>query len=226
VRDGSSTASTGELAHVHKTGVDTASDLLAQLYTDHCASLTRYARSLNRSEDQAADVVQDVFARLAEKRAVLERQRNPLAFLFSSVRNHALNRMRGERALNREMERYAADSRASCRVATNDGETSLFVQEIETWSAVVVERLPVKQRDVFRLVRYCGMSYVEVARLLGVRFSTVNTHFCRATETIASELSKLGLIDGAVRPPATRLVAQARRKMKTPVHNRRSGRVI
>jgi RNA polymerase sigma-70 factor (ECF subfamily) len=224
--EGPSTASTGEFSHAPGTGADAAGDLLAQLYTEHRESLTRYAQSLNRSEDEASEVVQDVLARVAEKRAVLARQRNPVAFLFRAVRNRALNRMRSEKVLNREIERYAADVRASCRVARNDGETSLLVQDIELWSAAIVERLPEKQRDVFRLVRFCGMSYAAVARLLDVRFSTVNTHFCRATETIASELSKLGLIDGSVRPPVTRLAAQARTKMKTRVHNRRSGRVI
>ncbi|HXB23586.1 MAG TPA: sigma-70 family RNA polymerase sigma factor [Gemmatimonadaceae bacterium] len=226
MRDDPSTASTGELAHVPRSGADAPGDLLAQLYRDHRESLTRYAQSLNRSEDEASEVVQDVFARAAEDRVALERQRNPVAFLFRAVRNRALNRMRSERVVNREIQRYAADVRASCRVARNEGETSLFVEDIESWSATIVEQLPEKQRDVFRLVRFCGMSYAAVARLLEVSFSTVNTHFCRATETIASELSKLGLIDGSVRPPATRLAAQARTKMKTRVHNRRSGRVI
>lgn len=195
-----SASSEGSLTYVSILDIPEPGELLGVLYKEHYDALTRYARSLNRSKEEAAEVVQDVFAHFVEQRDVLERQRNPVSFLFRSVRNHALNRMRGERALGRELKRYSVDSRTVRHVATNDGETALFIRDIESWCGRLIDRLPKKQRDVFRLVKLCGLSYTEVARLLRIRSSTINTHVTRATQTLASQLSELGLLDGSVRP--------------------------
>jgi RNA polymerase sigma-70 factor (ECF subfamily) len=212
----------GELVHAPETG-DAASDVLAALYATHCAPLRWYAQSLTRSEDEAAEVVQEVFAHMVVEGDLLIRQEKPVAFLFRSVRNHALNRMRGERIQDRTVARYAVDLCAQPRTAHNDGDRSVLNEEVDTWLAKLVEELPAKQREVFRLVRFSGVPYGEVARILKVQFSTVATHMMRASNTLASRLAELGLIDVSLRR-SVRLTADD--KMNGRVHNSRSRRVI
>jgi RNA polymerase sigma factor (sigma-70 family) len=154
---------------------------------------------------------------------VLIRQDSPIAFLFRSVRNHALNRMRSQRKLACAINRYAVDPRRRSRVANNDGDSSVLSEEVDTWLAKLVEELPEKQREVFRLVRFCGLPYGDVARMLKIRFSTVATHLVRASLALASQLTALGLIDGTIRRPARSAPSS---KMNDRVHNARSRRVI
>jgi RNA polymerase sigma-70 factor, ECF subfamily len=213
-----------ELAHAPGTGSE-ATDRLAELYSAHCVPLRRYAESLNHSEEEAADVVQDVFAYLAGEPEVLTEQQNPTAFLFRAVRNHALNRMRGERKLSRRIARYAADTDVKHRTAGNEGDASVLSNETDHWLNTLVDELPDRQREVFRLVRFGGLTYGEAAQLLSVRFSTVHTHMARAADTLASELDRLGLFDGTIRPPS-RSTRIARRKMKMRVHKSRPRSVI
>jgi RNA polymerase sigma-70 factor (family 1) len=214
-----------EREHGHMSEEEAINARLGELYLAYRTALVRYAQSLNHSDEDAAEVVQDVFAHMMEERHVLERQQNPVAFLFRSVRNHALNRIRGERTFNRELTEYGAYLRTTRSSIANSGEMAVLDAEIEARLAELVEQLPDKQREAFRLVRFCGVPYAEVARMLNVRFSTVATHVLRASHTLATQLDQLGLFDGSIRSPS-RSTWNARATRKMRVHKERSRRVI
>jgi RNA polymerase sigma-70 factor (ECF subfamily) len=58
----------------------------------------------------------------------------------------------------------------------------------------IVDNLPEKQREVFRLSRYEGMSHKEIAEKLNISTKTVEYHIHQSTSTIKEKLSQLGLI--------------------------------
>jgi DNA-directed RNA polymerase specialized sigma24 family protein len=79
--------------------------------------MSRWCDSRGRSDDEAEDVVQDVFTIVWDHRANWQPSGDPAAYLFASVRNHALmevrRRQREERRVQRaqpEFSEYAQSS--------------------------------------------------------------------------------------------------------------------
>jgi RNA polymerase sigma-70 factor (ECF subfamily) len=196
-RDGSSTASTGELGRAHAGAQnELGSDRVGGLYAQQFMSLRRFACSLCRSWADAGDIVQDVFTTLAADPDILEAQLNPVAFLFRAVRNRALNFGREERTLKRELALYVRHERAAKPVASNDGEAALLSDEVGVWIETLIPTLTPIQREVFTLVRLYGLQQTEAAKVLGVSVSTIKSHVRRATRRLARGMRALGLADG------------------------------
>src|SRR5688572_30167747 len=56
--------------------------------------LVRFARTILGARDEAEDVVQDVFTMIWDRASQWQPSTDPSAYLFRSVRNHALNEIR------------------------------------------------------------------------------------------------------------------------------------
>jgi len=58
----------------------------------------------------------------------------------------------------------------------------------------IVNNLPEKQREVFLLSRYEGLSHKEIAERLNISTKTVEYHISQSISAIKSKLSKIGMI--------------------------------
>jgi len=114
----------------------------------------------------AEDVVQDVFVRLASQRAS---PANVKAWLFRSVRNAAISRLRS-RKRRASRERHAA--------AAQPGWFEQRPDELidPTAAQEAVASLPDEQREVIVLRIWCGMTLQEIA---GIVVQPVSTLFSR-----------------------------------------------
>lgn len=131
-------------------------------YTRCFPSSMRMAMSLLHDEDDARDVVQEVFLKLWESDAPIS---NPEAFLVRSVRNSCLNRI------------CSTDIRERIRLKLPlehiddnddlDGRT-------EEVKAALDSLLSSRERQVVEKVYSEGMSYKDTAECLGVSVATVN----------------------------------------------------
>src|SRR6266498_3572076 len=74
-----------------RTGDEPAFEALFRAYVEPLCS---FAYSYVQSESVAEEIVQDLFARLWERRALLETPRNVQAYLYGATRNRALNYLR------------------------------------------------------------------------------------------------------------------------------------
>src|SRR5881227_3517866 len=77
-----------------RTGDAQAFEALFRAYVDPLCS---FAYSYVESESQAQEIVQDLFARLWERRETLERPRSVRAYLYGATRNRVLNERRHAR---------------------------------------------------------------------------------------------------------------------------------
>ena len=60
-------------------------DAFAALYERYWAVLFRYARKMLREDEEAGDIVQDVFTQLWERSAELHPDRNIAGWLYTSI---------------------------------------------------------------------------------------------------------------------------------------------
>jgi RNA polymerase sigma-70 factor (ECF subfamily) len=152
-----------------------APDLLSRLFGDLATGRTRalegiygacadeiYGLALWRtgSADDAADVVQEVFVRLAEARTRLGGVRNPLAYLRRMTHRASIDVHR-KRARRREQPLEA------CRFVEAAGESPERHVDAERISGFL-STLPAPQREAVFLRYLAGCSFAEIGRATGV----------------------------------------------------------
>lgn len=132
--------------------------------------LIRYAMGIVGDLSQARDIAQEVFIRLSQSLATLEKER--LApWLFTVCRNRALDY---QRKLNRiiPMEQEMLDTQTSTAPTPADALEALETSgQIRRW----IDQLPEKQRDAVRMKFETGLSYKEISEVLKTSVGNVGT---------------------------------------------------
>lgn len=152
-------------------------DDLRQLLDAHAAALILYARQWSTSPE---DIVQEAFLKLA-------RQARPpgrvLSWLYRVVRNAAMDAARSARR-RRHHEQVAAARTATwfqpADGATLDGATA--TQALQT--------LPEDQREIVVAHLWGGLTFEEIAELVGASSSTAHRKYLAALTTLRERLGE------------------------------------
>jgi RNA polymerase sigma-70 factor (ECF subfamily) len=167
---------------------------------EHIAALRRYARALLGDRIEADDLVQDCLAR-ALSRAHLWRPGTDLrAWLFTILHNIHINNLRSRRAHVAANEDSSYGRGARAMAAPPDQDARLELRDLER----ALDRIPDEQRQVLLLVGMEGMSYDEVARVVGVPIGTIMSRVARGRDALrrsmmSAELSLDSVGDGRAR---------------------------
>ncbi|MBN1349795.1 RNA polymerase sigma-70 factor [candidate division KSB1 bacterium] len=155
-----------------------------KLYRRFCQSLILFANKYVYKLDIAENIVQDVFVNIWQNRTTLDPTCNIKTYLFTSVKNHALNYIKRQRIERRYKETIVIDER-------NDQtpEIQYNLNELEVQINKTVEKLPEKRRIIFLMSRQDHLTYAEIAEVLGISVKTVENQMGKALKTLRSYLS-------------------------------------
>jgi len=162
---------------------DGDADALGELIRYYALPLSAVASALLGANPWVDDVVQDVFLSLWEHRVSLTVRSNVAGYLRRAVRNRTLNVLRHERAHQRIADVAERDTDLP-RVATNEGERRLDDADLDARLRTALRHVPPRPREVFLLNWEGGLSYQEIADLLGVTTRTVSQQMYRATQRL------------------------------------------
>jgi RNA polymerase sigma-70 factor (ECF subfamily) len=153
-------------------------DLLAfeDLVRDFQADAFRFAWHLTRDRQLAEDVTQDAFLRAFRFLGGFRGDRKFGSWLFSIVRNCAMDALRRERRGEtfwdeRERPRSVADPSARAELAA------------------ALDAVSAEHREAFLLVEVFGLSYQETADVLGVAVGTVKSRMFRARQALCEAIA-------------------------------------
>lgn len=164
-----------------------------ELYKLHYPALRTYAGMLLR-DDEAEDVVQDVFLNVWLRKEGLDDSLSFKSYLFRSVYNTALNIIKHRRytdnyrsVCEKEIEEMGYDyyDPDSCDVIRR-----LYLQDIQADISAAIESLPPKCRKVFTLSYLHDMPSKEISEKLGVSLRTVDNHIYAALKLLREKLRK------------------------------------
>lgn len=153
-----------------------------ELYNLNKDRLYSFVLSLTKSEEQALDVVHDVFMRLWINRAQLVNIENFCSYIYRSAQNQILN------SFKRAMNEAAILSLINPDVSQNNVEENLNYKVLEERLAAIIEKLPPQQRLVYTLSREQGLRHEDIAKQLLISPSTVKNHMVQALKTIKAIL--------------------------------------
>ncbi|MEO8910711.1 MAG: RNA polymerase sigma-70 factor [Gemmatimonadaceae bacterium] len=153
------------------------------VFRAHYARLVRMAESIVRERAPAEEIAQEVMLELWRRRESLHVEQSFAAYLIRSTRNRALNHVRHQRVVARELEA------ATFEVRESPG-TDAEMLGVELARAVreAIEELPERCREVFQLSRSQGLRYAEIASVLGVSVKTVEKRMGQALAELRDKL--------------------------------------
>ncbi len=148
------------------------------------ADLFRYAKSLTHDAASAEDAVQEALLRLWIRRAALDPARSLRALLYVTVRNLALDQERNH-AKRQTLLKGMDDQQRPPTPGDMTG-ARLLEAQIQGW----IGELPERRREAFRLSRFDGLSYAEIASVMGLSVKTVDNHIWLALQHLRRRLSQ------------------------------------
>lgn len=145
------------------------------LYLDERPGLLRRSARRLGSPSVAADLVQDVFLRLWERR--FQELDNEIAYLRRSVNNAIVDHIRAERVRNDYVEGILPEQYAAPAPTPLDHvEPRDLLRRLDAH----IRSLPERTRHIFLLNKVHGCNYSEIADALGISRSAVEKHMARA----------------------------------------------
>jgi RNA polymerase sigma factor (sigma-70 family) len=157
-----------------------ASRAIDDLYRQHGGEVYRYAYAVLGNHADAEDVTQTTFLNAYRALEQGVQPRKPSNWLLTIASNAIKQRFRQEQARPRHVE---LDERLAGNEASDDGPS---VGELLT----ALSKIPPQQRQALVLREFEGRSYVEIAEILGVTTSALETLLFRARRSLAEELEQ------------------------------------
>ena len=146
--------------------------------------LCGYASRLTDGDmDEAEDLVQQVFVKLWEQRERLDIAWSLKAYLYKTVHNAALNRLRAATTRSKYLEVNAAQLE-NANVTPDD-----TASELHERLQKALDLLPPQCRHVFELSRFEELKYREIADQLGISIKTVETQMGKALRILRLQLA-------------------------------------
>lgn len=146
--------------------------------------LTGYANKIINDHDKAEEIVQDVFYTIWKKREKLNISSSFKSYLYKSVQNSCLQLIQHE--MVKEKHRQFVINRDGDR-QPNPHEV-LEVQEINIAIKKTLATLPERCREIFKMNRFEGLKYKEIAEKLSISQKTVEANITKALKHLRKNL--------------------------------------
>lgn len=148
--------------------------------------LLRFAVQFLKDEDEAKDVVQDVFLKLWQKKEELDRIENMEAFTMRMTRNRCLDILRANKVVPID-----AETDRKMKQETIDVHAQIELSEAAGQVKMLIEQLPDVQRNVMHLRDIEQLEYEEIAERTGLQVNAIGVNLSRARKKVRDEFLKL-----------------------------------
>jgi RNA polymerase sigma-70 factor (ECF subfamily) len=143
---------------------------------------------------EVEDLAQDIFLKMYKASPTYTPQAKFSTWLYRVVVNHCLNyqrRQRREALFSSVDNSWSGDNKPSLQLAGEQNqhpEKLLQQQELQAVLKKCISELPDRQRMALILYRFEGLSYKEIAKVLGCSLSAVESLLFRAMTSIKEKL--------------------------------------
>lgn len=164
------------MLHAFKRGEEIAFDYFFRLYF---SPLCLFAFKLLHDEQECEDVVQDCFVNLWKKRKSLQHVDALRSYLYTAVRNRCLDCIKHRKNLHEN--NFAGELVAD---ETPNIESLVVMAETIKEILLLIEQLPPRMQQVFKLYYLEGKSYQEIGQLMETDPETVRNQRFKALQLI------------------------------------------
>jgi len=159
-------------------------EALGELYTRYKKRLICTCKQYMRNDTDAEDIVHEIFLQIWEKRHFLNPELSFLGYVQTMIKNNILKKLR----------HFDVHSRFSRNIltneidSTNETEDTIIDNDYAKLLDGLIERLPPKQKKIFRLSRIEGRTHKEISELMQISVENVRNHVSLALKKIKDHL--------------------------------------
>lgn len=157
-----------------------------QVFETFYPRLVAYSYKFTYNQSVSEDLVQESFIYIWENSSNLKIKKSLQAYLFTMVRNRSLNYLK---KINLTDSHHLIDI---SNFLTEDFQEKMFFEKdmgaLKQKAEEILQCLPEKMQEIFKLKIMHGFSYKEIADEMGVSVNTVKTQLKRARFKIESAL--------------------------------------
>ena len=131
------------------------------------------------------DWSQEVFIKMWDKRETINFEHpNFKSYLLKTARNHALKKLKREQ----KYENWLEEKLEKLAKIEPTGGPGLNAPDVNKAHRVACAKIPLRARRAYLLSREEGLTYTEVAEVMGISIKTVETHISKALQILRQEL--------------------------------------
>jgi len=154
------------------------------LYNEYSKRLYRFALGYLKTEEEAEELVQEVFTIVWERREKLKEELSFKSFLFAIAFNIIRKHFRTKA--------HMADYFRSGVVNEADTQTSqeISYESLYQYIAKLVDQIPLRRKEIFIKSRFEGLSIKEIAAEFNISHKTVENQLTEALKFIRTHLNR------------------------------------
>ncbi|MCL3853121.1 MULTISPECIES: RNA polymerase sigma-70 factor [Parabacteroides] len=164
------------------------------IYLSYFSKMKYFALEYVIREEDAENIVQDVFTELWEKKEMLSMHINLVAYLFTTVKNRCLNHLRHktivQETANLIQEEYLITLRMNLNSLDAFDQSLFSHQDIEKIIARALDTLSPKCREIFVMSKIEGKKQKQIATELNISINTIETQIGIAYKKLRTELKE------------------------------------
>lgn len=152
------------------------------LFEKYYTKLYYSSLAIVRDEDDARDIVNDVFTHIWEKHDSIEDTVNSM-YLYTSIRHRSLDHLKKKKVRDNYANNYMKNNDEGFQY---DDEEEERIRQIQK----VIDRMPEKTKYVLDQCYMEGKRYMEVASDIGISRDGVRKHIVKALRLLREAFSK------------------------------------
>jgi RNA polymerase sigma-70 factor (ECF subfamily) len=163
-----------------------------EIYDLYSHKLFSFVFKILKDDDEAEDIVQEVFVKIWESREKLGDYKLLNSYIFTIAYNNSIDLIRKRINSSKYLEHLKNSS--------INQENTPFISELEYDELSIkmeklISNLPERQQQVYLLHREKGLSYSEIAEQLGISKNTVENHMVKALKYLRQNMDNSMLIN-------------------------------
>ena len=159
---------------------------VARIYDEHAQALFAFLLNLTRHEADTRDLLQEVFVKLAKRPDLLDAVRDERAFLLRLAHNLAIDLIRRRGTREKRYEQLAGEP-APIFAPASEPDENAFRQAL----AAALGEIPADQRAVVHLKLWEGLTFEQIAELLGIPLNTAASRYRYGLDKLRERLRPL-----------------------------------
>ncbi len=156
----------------------------SEIYDRYWTVLFLHARKMLRNEQEAEDIVQELFTQLWKKSAVIDFNVKLSSYLYRAVRNRIMDHVTHQKVVfdyQQSLIDFIGSGFAAPDELVQEKELALLIEH-------EIQALPEKMREVFVMSRKQHLSYREIGEQLGISENTVKNQVSSALGILRTKL--------------------------------------